>query len=297
LEGEREYAERTVERLEALCDELERPSRRFADEVEPTYEVDFAPNERDADSPYIVRRSLEPADLAGAPNHIGETSILTRHSDRIGREFENHVDRMAETVNGGLPITDLQPLGSGEVGGGVEYPHFRFRPVYLSRGFGDDSRDYEYDRVRDAIVGRAAVPHSEGYQATTVNGGRPDEVTMVLFVGGVFLDNLSLVTGRDGYEQAYERMRTRSEDSWPRSHHTIGLGGAWDLWPTLHSWTRGDESERDYGAAVFRETVREVDAELVDELLQAEGLEDIDAREVFLSLLGTERVESTVRLD
>ncbi|WP_161596589.1 tubulin-like doman-containing protein [Salinigranum halophilum] len=275
--------------------------RTFANRYEGIYEIPL-PEEADFDDgrhPYVVHERSEPEDVGDA-DHIGESDILENHTDRITQHFVNSLRALKRNEHGRAPLNDLFPQGSGnsaDVGG--SYTAMRYRSVYMSRALDSvGGLSYRYDNVheqiKDITLNAADI---DVYGAETYDSGGPDDITMTLFIGGVFLDNIELLTRRGGYKDKYDEKFSKHE--FIGTHHTIGLGARWNRWDTMEADAHEAAvsqafDDGAYGAYVYRDEVRDVDGQLVDELMIADNDETKDAKDVLLDMLSVDAYESTI---
>jgi hypothetical protein len=277
--------------------------RTFARNHEGIYEVVLERNiETDTnDHPYLSHRTAKPEDLAGGPTDIAESAVLENHEDGIVGEFERSVDRMFGDDER-VPLETLEPRGSGNhTDITPEYQRLRFRPVYMSRAFEyeDDSSAPKYDGVHNEVQrNRESLQQNSLYSAESYDSGGPDELTQVMFVGGVFLDNLSLLTKLDGYKDEYESQYGRSD--FIGAHHSIGLGRM-AKWETLSGWIEEDAADQgldgDVGGYVYRKEVRDItDGEFVDELMEKDETDGESPEDFLLELYECDAYESTIPL-
>ena len=297
----------TLNRLERLR-ELGDLGGTFAQRYEGRFEIDTERNfEADAtENPYVRRRDPAVAGSNDDPNDVGDTRVLETQEQRLARDFETAVaDMFAGDER--APLVTLEPRGTGDVEDVPDsYDGFRFCPVYLSRAIespGPDLRGQMSridDRVRETVVDQGEnIDQWNHYAAEAYDSGGPDEISMVTFITGTFLDNIAPVSEAGGYYEAHQEQRQRDRVS---ERHAIGLGGAWETWETLGQWaTKSIEenaSNDNHGAYVFRDTVQDVhDGAFIDTVMEADGATGEDPRRVFLDMLDIGTYESTVSLE
>ncbi|WP_236642396.1 tubulin-like doman-containing protein [Salinigranum halophilum] len=287
-----------------LDDREETYGRTFANRYEGIYEIPL-PQEADVTDgthPFVKHEESEPEDLIDA-DHIGESRILENHIDRITQDFANSLRALQNNKHGRVPLNDLFPQGSAdsaEVGG--RYTAIRYRSIYMSRALDHaDSLTSKYDNVHEQIKDITLnETDNDVYRAETYDSGGPDDITMTLFIGGVFLDNIELLTRRGGYKDKYDEKFGSHE--FIGTHHTIGLGARWNRWDAMeadaHEGAVAQETEfNDYGAYVYRDEVRGVDGKFIDEIMIADNDETKDAKDVFLDMLSVNAYESTISKD
>ena len=270
--------------------------RSFAWNYEGLYEVDFDYEGIDQDDtqnhPYLRPDKADIEDMPRSPDDIGDTEILEDKEKRIVRFLANSVSDLLNNEHGRAPINNLSPKAIGHKVM-PPYKQIRISPIYMSRALEDHkSINEQYEKVKSRFADEVEFVTNDMYNPDVHSTGDPDEITMVTFIGGLFLDNIELVTKRGGYQDTYER----NADTSFIAHHTIGLGGMWDRWSTMHEWVTEDGEPfygSDFGAFVYRDTTRKVDREFMSEIMISDKEGD-DTREIFLNMLRAEPYESTV---
>lgn len=286
-----------------------------------TYGRDFASNDRlydikleenfqstDDFHPYISRKKAEPSDITADPEHIGESDVIENHVDDIVGDFANSIDWLLGNRFGRGPLNTFEPRGNEDLDNLTpEYEKLRVRPVYMSRGFEqrtDKSKPF-YDEIEAALNQEMYLGQNDIYAPEIYDSGSSDEISLVLFIGGIILDNIELVTERGGYAEVYDRNYRESE--FIGSHHSIGLGGRWDYWRTLGEWA-GDCYDGDgaFGAYLHRETFGDpTDPEFMNELMRHEasnnddenvGDDFPDVKQLFYDRMHVDVFESTIDL-
>jgi hypothetical protein len=177
--------------------------------------------------------------------------------------------------------------------------------VYLSRGLGENTAIGEkYQEVYEEYANKNYLPleNTDIYNADTYPYGWGDDVTMVTFVGGLFLDNISLVSEPNGYRDNY--IETYDQSEFPGSHHTIGLGAMWERWSLLGEWVTDTwerdnlENDADFGGFVYREEVYDPDnQEFVEEIKYRNETDGESATGLFLDALTADAYENTVNIE
>lgn len=255
------------------------------------------------ENPYVVPMKTDPSDLANDPNDIGDTTIVEDGSDEIERKFRQQILDLIESSNK-APFS-LNLRGTAQKTGDTAYTDLRIRQVYLSRGYDSLLReiDTKYDQVYNEI--EKVLPLSKSndiYDGDQYPFGWTDDVSMVTFVGGIFLDNIELVHGMDGYKEMYEE--TYGESSFPGSHHTIGLGAMWDRWSAMGEWVSEEwerenlDSDADFGGYVYRSELHDPDdQDFIEEINYLSSSEDESAKDLFLDALAADAYENTVPLE
>jgi hypothetical protein len=274
---------------------------RFAEEYEGLYTTDFSREGKsieDGDGVYIKRKQADPADIIDDPDHIGESSILESEEDEIENDFENFVrENIFDSQEKVAPINNIKPEGTGEKLTDLRYSHLSFRPMYMSKAFdGATKLDYKYKDVLNVAETHTYNHQSQIYGAEEWVIGSPDEISMVMFIGGLYMDNIRSVTTSRGYEENYEDRYRRSE--FVGEHHSIGLGGKWSYWQSIQDALDADEVDElgpDYGAHIHRNTTQMTN-EFVEELMTKMDDEDASAAEIFLDMFEADAYESTIPL-
>ena len=275
----------------------------FAKNYEEIYEfdVDDEIDYRSGKNPYVSYKETEPEQMVGDPDHIGETDIA--ENPEVENTFQNASRDLLLNEYGKAPFNNLQLMGTGEKSE-AGYKNLRVRQVYMSRGYGaQEGIGKKYDDVFEMFSGDNGVAQvgtdSDVYKAESYPYGWDDDITKVTFIGGIFLDNISLLTQSGGYQDKYEE--SYAEHTFIGSHHTIGLGGAWGRWPTLGDWVSDDAEEQgiegDYGGYVYRAENRDVDEEFIEEIKYAHKTDGESAKQLFLDMLGADAYESTVQIN
>lgn len=272
----------------------------FANSYEGLYEIELDENldYRESDNPYLSDEETNKKQMVGDPDHIGETEIL-ENDPHIESDFRAAAVNIFES-DGYAPFNNLGLQGAGNEEDPA-YPHLRVRQAYLSRAFDTNTgMGDEFDEVHEVFAENVSQLQQDNdvYKVSKFGHGWDDDITMVSFVGGIFLDNISLLTQSGGYHDNYES--SHRENSFIGSHHTIGMGGRWDKWEQMAESAANDRgSDSDvgtYGAFVYRDEIREPDQEFVEELLEAHRGEDQSGKDVFLDMLKIETYDSTFDL-
>jgi hypothetical protein len=132
-------------------------------------------------------------------------------------------------------LGDYAPLRNGNIESNreeysrVEYTHRLFN-VYMSRMFEDDKSNAtikgDTASMESILSGSIRVDKTEDHWTESkVKSGAPWDVAMTTFIGGVFLDNLSIVTDpNQGYKKTYENELTAMGDNIV-IRHTHGIDG------------------------------------------------------------------------
>jgi hypothetical protein len=166
-------------------------------------------------------------DLVGAELHADEAGL-------IAHRLTNFAENVAR-LDGRLPLesgtieADNSYLDDGEtIDITSTYDGHRIVPLFMGRAFADRTVD-DYgvgEKIESTLrSGVYAQGGENGYKANVCPFGGAWDTSLVTFVGGVFLDNLSPVRGStSGYQSVYMNQRdTLSEDV--KIRHTHGLDG------------------------------------------------------------------------
>jgi hypothetical protein len=106
-----------------------------------------------------------------------------------------------------------------------QYDQHRLKTVFMSPMFETGESPSGLDRVEDKLRANIWTPAgSDGYQQHCVGFGGPWDLSMVTFVGGVFLDNIDVVTGDSGYRSRYLKQKNALEEG-VVVRHTHGIDG------------------------------------------------------------------------
>jgi hypothetical protein len=106
-----------------------------------------------------------------------------------------------------------------------QYDQHRLKTVFMSPMFETGETPGGLDRVEDKLRANIWAPAgSDGYQQHCVGFGGPWDLSMVTFVGGVFLDNVDVVTGDSGYRSRYLKQKNALEEG-VIVRHTHGIDG------------------------------------------------------------------------
>lgn len=248
-------------------------------------------------NPYVVPMVTDLADFAGDPADIAETQILEKRSDDIEKWFHRKTSDLIWSDK--RAPYELSIRGNATKTATTDYKQHRIRQVYLSRAFeGMYKIGKQYDEVYGEYDNILSL-EGEMYDAETHPHGWTDDVTMVTFVGGIFLDNISLVSEPGGYRDAYQNSYDQVGS--PGSHHTIGLGAMWDRWSLLGEWVTdaweeaNPDTDADFGGFVYRNEVYDPsNNSFVEEIKYRNKTDDESAADLFLDALTANAYESTV---
>lgn len=272
--------------------------RQFTRKYQGRYEIELSEEMEKTqieDHPYVLHEEADQELVAGT-HDIAESDILddATMESKVVSELQNSVRFLTNNRYGRAPINELKPKAKGkEVK--PSFGNIRVNPVYMSRAYDEhDELSEYYTDVRNQFEKEIEVVNNDMYTAATHEAGDRDEVTMVTFIGGLFLDNLELLTKRNGYKDVYDRSEARG---FIAAHHTIGVGGNWSRWRTMKKWAiENDNSNKnhDFGAYVSRDKVRDVDEEFMSEVMIADqSSEGTDPEDLFLDMLSVNTYQST----
>jgi len=255
-------------------------------------------------NPYVVPMETKPADLAGDPADISETKILQNRTDEIKTEFRRETAELIRNDERAPYEVSLRGDGEKSTDANTAYKQHRIRQVYLSRGLEENRAiGAKYQEVYEEYDKQGMLlKNSDIYNADTYPYGWGDDVTMVTFVGGIFLDNISLLSEPNGYRDNYRATHDQAE--FPGSHHTIGLGAMWDRWSMLGDWVTdtweeaNPESDADFGGFVYRDEVYDPnDKSFIDKIKYHNETDGESAADLFLDALTADAYENTVEIE
>ncbi|AXG08373.1 tubulin-like doman-containing protein [Haloplanus rubicundus] len=169
-----------------------------------------------SDSDRLVNRS----DMVDAELHLDE-------AEKLENQITNNFRDNANDVR--LPLKEREIKINRDVTEGTEdtiYEHVAVQ-AFMGRAFGErDPEEYGAEDVEETLDGLLSLrPDDNGYASATVPYGAPWDISLVTFVGGIFLDNLAPVQNSSkGYHLAHEEQREKLAQS-IRVRHTHGLDG------------------------------------------------------------------------
>lgn len=165
-------------------------------------------------------------------NDIEEAGLWNEENPEEREKIVKNLNDFAKRV---ATLGDYAPLRNGNIESNrdeyeeVEYTHRLFN-VYMSRMFDGNKNKAtlsdETASVEDILTGSIRVDKTnDHWTASKVESGAPWDVVTTTFIGGVFLDNLSIVSDpNQGYKTTYE-----SELAGMGDHivirHTHGIDG------------------------------------------------------------------------
>ena len=257
LEAEASDAEARLERYDRLREVVTEVGVEF-DGIGPARpEVsDPSPIGLDSDDPYVTK--VESDDRFGLLQYrdIADSGVWTDQDmrdekDRIEqcfrRRFADEAIRNAELTRLSNRLIEVRSA-SGEYTDVTDtrYDGHVVTNVFLSRAFPDHTNPTGgmFDGIRDSFEATDLCSGRDRYDHESVGFGAPWDLSMVTFVGGVFLDNIG---GVERYKRAYDEERAELGDA-IRTRHAHGLDGA-D--PRI-----GDGNDRGY---VYRDSLLDLD--------------------------------------
>ena len=191
------------------------------------------------ENPYV--RKTKSIDQSGLRQHedIAESGIWQRDESQEFAKIRTHFEQFAQTVGRNTSLLGLAERRI-EVATGDGAGHYRdvATPVYDGHYVGNVfmGRPFETDEnpanpvfksVRDQLEDSNLFfrEGQNGYSHEAVGFGAPWDLSMVTFVGGVFLDNLRQVQQvSKGYKRSYESQRDELRED-VRIRHTHAVDG------------------------------------------------------------------------
>lgn len=186
----------------------------------------------DADRPFIQRVSAQQRGRLLGREDIDDANLWDDSVERS--HIEDAFVDFAERVTN---FDEHAPLSHGTIGDeGMNlrqsmYSQHRIMTMYMSRMFSEDVVDgpgAEMESVRSTLVGSGGMhidASNDNYIARRVKFGGPWDASLVVFVGGVMLDNLEVLKSRGGgYRNAYEEEIERLNENMI-VRHTHGVDG------------------------------------------------------------------------
>jgi hypothetical protein len=195
---------------------------------------DPSPIGLDSDDPYVTK--VESDDRFGLLQYrdIADSGVWTDRDmqdekDRIEqcfrRRFADEAIRNAELTRLSNRLIEVRSA-SGEYTDVTDtrYDGHVVTNVFLSRAFPDhtDPTGGMFDGIRDSFEATDLCSGRDRYDHESVGFGAPWDLSMVTFVGGVFLDNIG---GIERYKRAYDEERGELGDA-IRRRHAHGLDGS-----------------------------------------------------------------------
>lgn len=266
------------------------------------FEVDERIETNESNNPYVNYEETDPSSepFVKDPDHIGEIDVSDQ--DAVINGFINSTVQMLDRDHQRLPLNETFLRAAGNETD-AKFNELRIRQVYMSRTYegNTDVQNVLYDEVHEQYKDRIpGYGDPDVYKSEVYPYGWDDDVTKVTFVGGIILDNIRNVTASSvGYKETYEDNYNPTEFN--GAHHSIGLAGMWDNWPTMGEWAKDKApagiTEGDYGAYVYRNETRDIDPEFVEEIKLAANEGDESVKDLFLDMMGIDVYESTEQIN
>lgn len=187
----------------------------------------------DTEFQYIKRAAPDDPHRLLSKEDVLKADLWNRENFTVESTLKNDFVPNITGLNQKFPLVTGKIEGQSDDLDEVFYNHHRFVNVFQSRAFPGKKNDSPagtdvFDEIEDACTTGIHVPEGDdGYIEAWIPFGAPWDVSMVTFLGGVFLDNLSLVTSDNGYKVAYENQRKELRES-VRVRHSHGLDGTDD---------------------------------------------------------------------
>jgi hypothetical protein len=189
----------------------------------------------ESNSTYV--RNMEPANATDSLrryDNIADAGLWESEKPTINNQLKQFTQQ-AISSNDAMPIDqlELEIAGEGTAADETRYKGHFVAPVFMSPGLRTEQKpggtDSVFNNVESEIRSRTSQIYLEDGDDGLVRAstGLADDwdVGLVTFVGGVFLDNLRLMTNAsDGYGTAYDSQRENLGRS-IRVRHTHGLDG------------------------------------------------------------------------
>ncbi|RLM53887.1 hypothetical protein DVK02_10690 [Halobellus sp. Atlit-31R] len=210
-----------------------------------------------SDSPYI--KKTKSVDRAGLRQYedIADSRIWEKPGSQEMQKIQSHFERFANNVvqNNELVSLEERKIEVATDAGG-EYTDVRnpvydghyIGNVYLSRAFRTQQNPGHpvFKSVKRAFDDSSLYfkNGANGYSHESVGHGAPWDLSMVTFIGGVFLDNIRpILQPSRGYKNSYESQREELREA-VRIRHVHGVDGKDE--------TLGDDGE---GGYVYRDSL------------------------------------------
>ncbi|WP_311171992.1 tubulin-like doman-containing protein [Halobellus ordinarius] len=264
VEAERERIESVTEDLGARMDLYAR-LREIVTDYGESFETtgptrpevdDVATPQTKSASPYV--KTTQSQDRGGLREYddIADAGVWSGTNSDEMRKIRAHFSGFAKTIGDNSDLLDLAERRiridnrSGEYKD-VTNPHFDGHyvgNVFLGRPFDTDESPSHpaFDAVKETLEDSDFYfrEGANGYSQEAVGFGAPWDLSMITFIGGVFLDNIAAIRQPSkGYKNTYERQRDQLKES-VRIRHVHGVDGRDD--------TLGDEGE---GGYVYRQSL------------------------------------------
>jgi hypothetical protein len=244
VEPVEEVKQHLEEHLESLEEEQQRYSRVvtinneegaiFAEAGTEPGRPDTAYDQRaDTEFQYVKQVAPEDPHRLLSKDDILDAELWERENFTIESTLTNDFVPNITGLNRRLPLATGRIEGPSDDLADPFYTHHRLINVFLSRAFTGKKDDAPsgtdvFDSIETGIRRGIHVPNGDdGYTEAWAPFGAPWDVSMVTFLGGVFLDNIGLVSSDNGYKVAYEDQREELRES-VRVRHSHGLDGTDD---------------------------------------------------------------------
>ena len=191
-----------------------------------------------SENPYVKKIQSEDQVSLLQYNDIADSDIWTRGNSTEMRKIQSHFKDFAETAvqNDELGCLrkrkiEVDTRASDEYtdADNTIYDGHYIGNVFLSRAFDDEENPGHpvFNTVREEFNGSELyfLEDANGYSHESVGYGAPWDLSMVTFVGGVFLDNIRQVNQPTrGYKVSYESQRDDLREA-VRIRHVHGVDG------------------------------------------------------------------------
>lgn len=234
VEGELSEYQKEVDKYRSLRDIIDEEGEAFVNDRDAVGDPRQIRIEAISGSESSHRRD-ETAVQRGRLQRVGDIEEAGLWSEENPEEREKIIKNLNEFARRVATLGDYAPIRNGNMESNrgeydeVEYTHRLFN-VYMSRMFSGNTKGAtlsdETASVKDTLTGSVRVDEMDDHwTASKVKSGRAWDVAMTTFIGGVFLDNLSVVTDpNQGYKTTYENEFSAMKDNIV-IRHTHGIDG------------------------------------------------------------------------
>lgn len=193
----------------------------------------------DSDSPYVTKIEADDQLSLLRYEDIADSGVwndpnMKNEKDKVGEFFRKRFAKKAITDNElnclAHRLIEIKDTAQyGDVEGSTRYDGHYIGNIYLSRAFPEDQDPGSdiFDSVQ-TVFEKESLHFREGgngYTHESKGYGAPWDLSMITFIGGVFLDNLRpVVQQKDGYKSSYESQRDELAES-VRIRHVHGVDG------------------------------------------------------------------------
>jgi hypothetical protein len=267
-ESERERLETEVEDVRERVEEYDRLRQIVMNRGEsfdgfgparPEME-DIPTTTLDSKSPYVTKtKSVDQTGLRQYAD-IAESGIWEKQDSAEMQKIRTHFEKFAENVGRNTDVVGLAKrrievaTGSGGEYSDVTNPVFDGHyvgNVFMGRPFPDRNPSHPiFENVKGSLENSNLYfrEGANGYSHESVGFGAPWDLSMITFIGGVFLDNLRPIRQPSkGYKNSYESQREELREG-VRIRHVHGVDGKDD--------TLGADGE---GGYVYRKSLLDLD--------------------------------------